>query len=109
MRHSYPSDISREQFKRIAPILRTARKITKPPTIDLYDIFCGVLYVLKGGIQWRMLPVDFPSWQTCYAYFQKWSEKSNGQHSTLEVALKKAGWRGPFETGAQRKTNAADR
>jgi transposase len=109
MRHSYPSDISRKQFKKIASILRTVRKTTKPNTIDLYDIFCGVLYVLKGGIQWRMLPTDFPSWQTCYAYFQKWSEKEVGQHSALEVALKKVGWRGPLETGAGSKTHAADR
>ena len=60
MSHSYPSDISREQFARILPTLESARRRTKPRTVDLYDIFCGVLYLLKSGCQWRMLPAVFP-------------------------------------------------
>ena len=43
MSHSYPSDISREQFARILPTLESARRRTKPRTVDLYDVFCGVL------------------------------------------------------------------
>ena len=62
MSHSYPSDISREQFTRILPDLESARRRTKPRTVDLYDVFCGVLYLLKSGCQWRMLPADFPNW-----------------------------------------------
>ena len=49
MSHSYPSDISRKQFARILPILESARRRTKPRTVDLYDVFCGVLYLLKSG------------------------------------------------------------
>ena len=59
MSHSYPSDISPEQFARILPTLESARRRTKPRTVDLYDVFCGVLYLLKSGCQWRMLPADF--------------------------------------------------
>ena len=66
MSHSYPSDISREQFARILPTLESARRRTKPRTVDLYDVFCGVLYLLKSGCQWRMLPADFSNWRTCY-------------------------------------------
>ena len=47
MSHSYPSDISREQFARILPVLESARRRTKPRTVDLYDVFCGVLYLLN--------------------------------------------------------------
>ena len=54
----YPSDISREQFAVILPILESSRHKTKPRTIDLYDIFCGICYVLKSGCQWRMLPPE---------------------------------------------------
>ena len=69
MSHSYPSDISREQFARILPALESARRRTKPRTVDLYDVFCGVLYLLKSGCQWRMLPVDFPNWGTLLQVF----------------------------------------
>ena len=48
-RKPYPSDVSREQFEAIRPLLESARKQTKPRTLDLYDVFCGVLYVLKSG------------------------------------------------------------
>ncbi|KIC71877.1 hypothetical protein DB44_CW00500 [Candidatus Protochlamydia amoebophila] len=41
MTHSYPSDISREQFDKIKPILESIRKKTRPRKIDLYDVFCG--------------------------------------------------------------------
>ena len=52
MSHSYPSDISREQFALVFPSLVAGRRRTKPRTVDLYDVFCGVLYVLKSGCQW---------------------------------------------------------
>lgn len=69
MRKQYPSDVSRAQFGRIQPLLEKARKKTKPRTVDLYEVFCGVLYVLKSGCQWRRLPEGFPAWETCYAYW----------------------------------------
>ena len=51
MSHSYSSDISREQFARILPCLESARRRTKPRTVDLYDVFCGVLYSTLRKIQ----------------------------------------------------------
>jgi transposase len=103
MKRKYPSDVSREAFERIQPILGRARKKTKPQEIDVYEVFCGVLYVLKSGCQWRMLPSDFPSWQSCYAYYRKWSAKREASHSLLEEALKKCGWRGETKPWPERK------
>ena len=100
-RRTYPSDVSREQFEQIRPLLESARRRTKPRQLDLYELFCGVLYVLKGGIQWRMLPSDFPKWRSVYAYWQKWSEPREGDQSTLDRVLKKIGWRGPTQPWAQ--------
>ena len=54
-RRSYPSDVSREQFERILPLLEGVRKRTKPRTVDLHEVFNAVLYLLKSGCQWRML------------------------------------------------------
>ena len=77
MSHSYPSDISREQFSKIEPILESARQKRRPRQVDLYDVFCGILYVLKSGCQWNMMPKDYPKWNNCYAYFQMWTEKKD--------------------------------
>jgi transposase len=105
----YPSDISREQFEKIRPILERARKTTKPREVDLYEVFCAVLYLLKSGCQWRMLPGEFPKWPTVYSYFAKWSKPHKEEVSLLERALKKSGWRGPYQTGAQSLHDLLDR
>jgi transposase len=65
------------------------RKGTKPRTVDLYEIFNGVLYLLKSACQWRMLPEGFPKWSTVYSYFAKWSKPGPDDVSVLEQALKK--------------------
>ena len=108
MRKSYASDISREQFETIKPLLESARRKTAPRKVDLYEVFCAVLYLLRSGCQWRMLPEEFPKWRTVHAYFFIWSEPREGG-SLLEQALKKSGWRGPRETGAQRLQRVLDR
>lgn len=93
MRKKYPSDISREQFAKIEPMLLAVRKITRPRKLDLYDVLCAIFYVLKSGCQWRMLPGDFPKWRSVHAYFQIWSERKDDQPSILEELLKKCGHR----------------
>ena len=63
------------------------RKRTKPRTVDLYEVFNAVLYLLKSGCQWRMLPEGFPNWVTVYAYFAKWNAPNMDGMSVLERAL----------------------
>ena len=108
-RKAYPSDISRQQFEPIRPLLESVRKRTKPRTVDLHEVFNAVLYLLKSGCQWRMLPQGFPNWSTVYSYFAKWSKPGPDGVSALERALKKIRWRGPRETGAQRLDQLFDR
>lgn len=109
MRSTYASDISREKFEEIRFLLEGVRRRTKPTTVDLYEVFCAVLYVLRTGCQWRMLPRDFPKWVTVYSYFSKWRKPAKDGVSALELALKKSGSRGPTETGAKRRADAVDR
>ena len=90
MRKRYDSDITREQFETIRQDLEGARKRTRPREVDLYDVFCGVLYILKSGCQWRMLPSDFPKWRTVHSYYQIWSKKGENGKSLLEEILKKS-------------------
>lgn len=94
MSQFYPSDISREQFDQIRPQLESLRKKTRPRVVDLYHVFCAILYVLKSGCQWRMLPKEFPKWRTCHHYFSIWSKKTDNQsESILEKILKKNSWK----------------
>jgi len=87
-RASYPSDITREQFEVIRARLESFRGRTKPRTLNLYDIFCGILYVLKSACQWSMLPKDFPRYRTVYSYFRQWGAKPfDDQPSLLESLL----------------------
>lgn len=85
MRESYPSDISREQFEKIRPILESSRKKTRPRELDLYEVFCGRPK--------KRLPVEqksFQSGKTCITIFKygiKRIEKSQA------CWLKKISWR----------------
>ena len=88
MSKGQPSDLSHEQFEHIPPLLESARKSTRPRRVDLYEVFCAVLYLLRTGCQWRALPSDFPKWRTVHACFQIWSGVNAQGLSLLEQALK---------------------
>ena len=87
-RKAYPSDVSREQFELIRPLLEGVRKRTKPRTVDLHEVLNATLSLLKSGCPWRMLPAGFPKWRTAHSYFAKWSEPDRDGVGVLERALK---------------------
>ncbi|WP_425382529.1 IS5 family transposase [Spiroplasma endosymbiont of Melieria omissa] len=89
MHKNYPSHVTKEQFENIKSILENSKKKTKPRSLDLYEVFCAILYVLKSGYQWRMLPKNFPKWQTVYYYFQIWSKNNGKEASVWQLILKK--------------------
>ena len=41
---------------------------------ELREIVNAVLYVVKTGCQWRMLPGDFAPWKLVYYYFSAWKK-----------------------------------
>ena len=45
-----------------------------PRTTDLREVVNGILYVLRGGIPWRLMPHDLPPWGTVWRYFRKWRD-----------------------------------
>ncbi|MBB4070569.1 transposase [Salinibacter ruber] len=64
----YPSDLTDAEWKQIESIFDRFRFDNHDPRTLLNAVF----YVLKTGSQWRMLPADFPPWQTVYYHFRKW-------------------------------------
>lgn len=87
MRKAYPSDITKAQFEVIRNILETAKKSTRPRKIDLYDIFCAILYRIREGCRWRSLPHDFPKWEICYYHYNEWRKAGEGEESVLDRVL----------------------
>jgi len=55
----------------------------------------AILYVVVGGIQWRMLPTDFPKWQSVYYYFRLWRKSNEWQclHDRLRAEVRRAAGR----------------
>jgi transposase len=102
-RKVYPSDISREQFEVIRPLLEGAKHRTAPRKVDLYDIFCAILYLLKNGCTWRAIPGDFPGWNIVRYYFDHWTASTEAGVSLLEQALKKSGQARTYREWASRK------
>lgn len=66
---SYPTNVSNSQWQVIEQYVDTGRKRKH----SLRELLNAVLYVVKTGCQWRMLPQDFPKWQLVYYYYSKWS------------------------------------
>jgi len=89
MRATYPSDITREEFSVIIADLLSATKETHPRDIDIYDIFCAVLYRIREGCRWRSLPHDFPKWQICYYHYNLWRTAKENQESVLDCVLRR--------------------
>ena len=71
---SYPTDLTDAQWKVIVVMLPEKKKRGRP-RISRREILNAILYIAKGGIQWRMLPNDFPAWQTVYHVFRKWQRE----------------------------------
>lgn len=65
---NYTTNLSDNQWQIISKNLDLARS----RKYELREIFNGILYLVKTGCQWRLLPGDFPKWQIVYYYFSVW-------------------------------------
>jgi transposase len=84
MRQPYDSDISREQFAKISPDLEAVKKKTRPRVVDLYEVLCAILYLIKNACTWRNLPHDFPNWKLVNYYYGIWTKKGECGKSVLD-------------------------
>ncbi len=70
MKH-YPTCLTDSQWEAIKSIFNVKRKRKH----SIREIFNAILYVVKTGCQWRMLPHCFPNWQLVYYYFSRWKHE----------------------------------
>jgi putative transposase len=78
---NYPTNLSDSHWQYISNFLDTKRNRKH----ELREVFNAILYLLKTGCQWRMLPGDFPDWHIVYYYFSSW--KKNGVIAIMQEAL----------------------
>jgi transposase len=69
--------------------LLAAKRVTSPRKVDLYEVFCAILYLLKNGCTWRAIPHDFPKYQLVYYYYRVWTKKNDNGESVLDYVLAK--------------------
>jgi putative transposase len=72
-RRPYPSDLSDAEWALLEPLLASPERRGRPPKWSARRIADAVFYLLRSGCAWRMLPREYPPWQTVYYhYFRKW-------------------------------------
>src|SRR5512135_2860144 len=85
-RKAYPSDLTNTQWERLKDLLPPAKAGGRPRSVDLREVTDGILYIVRGGCSWRMMPHDLPPWSTCYDYFRKW--RNDGLWQRINDALR---------------------
>lgn len=70
----YSSDLTDAEWAVIEPRLPERSGLGRPPKWSRRTIVNGMLYVLRGGLPWRMLPKDFPPVSTVQRYFYAWRD-----------------------------------
>ena len=98
----YDSDLTDEQWALIEPLLpppATAGRREKRPRREIVN---AILYVVRTGCAWRLLPREFPPWQTVFWYFKRW--RADGSldrlHDALRDQLRDADGRDPMASAA---------
>jgi len=71
-RQAYPSDLTDEQWDLLEPLIPLPAADAPNLTYERRDIVDAILYVLRSGCPWRLLPHDLPAWGTVYWYFRRW-------------------------------------
>ena len=69
---SYPSNLSDEEWARLAPLIPPASPGGRPRKTDMRAAMNAIFYLLRTGCPWRYLPRDeFPPRSTVYNIFRK--------------------------------------
>ena len=101
-RERYASDLSDAQWARWAPLRPAAKPGGRPRTVDLREVVQGILYVLRSGCAWRLVPPDLPPGQTLYKYFRRGTRDGTWERvqASLRPVVRAAEGRPPTPSAA---------
>lgn len=67
----YPTDLTDEEWARVEPVMPKPARTGRQREVDLREVLNAIRYLARTGCGWRMLPKDFPPWQTVYWWFRR--------------------------------------
>ena len=87
----YPTDVTDRQWNCISPLIPLPKAGGRPRSLDMRAVLNAILYIVVSGGQWRMLPKEYPKWQSVYAYYAKWRDDGTWQriHDTLRAEVRR--------------------
>lgn len=71
-RRPYDTDLSDEEWSILKPFIPEAKPGGRPRAHETRELLDAIFYAVRGGCAWRLLPHEFPPWQTIYHYFRTW-------------------------------------
>jgi putative transposase len=98
----YPSDMSDAQWKVIDPLIPPAKPGGRPREAKMREIVNGILYIVRGGCSWRMLPQEYGAWPTVYGYFRAFRRAGVWQqiHDALREQVRRKAGKKPTPSAA---------
>ena len=98
----YATDLTDAQWDLIEAFIPWPKPGGRDRTTSMRAVVHAVLYLLRTGCAWRMLPHDFPPWQTVYDYFSQWKQDGTWHqiHDTLRERVRKKDGREPTPSAA---------
>src|ERR671933_2112130 len=105
---SYPTDLSDRQWDCISPLVPLAKPGGRPRSVDMREVINAILYIVVTGCQWRMLPKDYPKWQSVYTSYATWRDDGPWQriHDTLRAAVRRRAGRHKHPTAGCRDSQS---
>jgi putative transposase len=90
-RAKYPTDLTDQQWQILRPLLPPSPRRGAPQTVCRRSVIDAILYVLRSGCAWRLLPHEFPKWKTVYGIFRNWRNDATWQkiHDALRDKLRR--------------------
>jgi transposase len=64
--------VSDDEWAFVAPYLTLMDEAAPQRRHELREVFNGLRYIARGGLQWRQMPHDLPPWPTVYQQTRRW-------------------------------------
>ena len=87
----YPTELSNQQWKHLKSLLPTPKKQVDGPgrtPLDLREVINGILYWMRSGCSWGLLPNDYPNYKSVYHYYNTWSQEGIWQQIHVKLVSK---------------------